>query len=119
VNPGTRRRHFWPIYLVWIALCAVLFLALRGAEDPSRRRGRILPSEAGRRAIAALQRQDPVRSRSYEVVHVAYAREGEGAPEKRWVVLVDAVPRTALRQAVVVELRAEDGSLLRVRRPVR
>jgi hypothetical protein len=115
----TRPRRFWPLYLVWIAICAVLFFALRGAEDPSRRRGRILPSDAGRRALAELQKQEPETYRSYEVVHVAYAREGEGAPEKRWIVLTDNVPRTALRDAVVVELRAEDGSLLRIRKPVR
>jgi hypothetical protein len=105
--------------VVWIGFCAILFFALQGAEDPSRRRGRILPADAGRRALTALQQRDPVRFRSYEVVHVAYARAGEGAPEKRWVVLVDSVPRTALKDALVVELRAEDGEVLRIRKPVR
>ena len=114
-----RPRRFWPLYILWIAICAILFFVLRGAEDPSRRADRILPADAGRRALSILRERDPQRFRSWEVVHVAYARAGEGAPEKRWVVLVDDVPHTALREALVVELRAEDGSLLRVRKPAR
>ncbi len=112
-----RPRRFWPLYLGWIAICAILFFALRGLEDSSRRPGRILSNDAGRRALSILRERD-VRYRTYEAVHVAYARAGEGAPENRWVVLCDAVPHTALRGAIVVELRAEDGSLLRIRKPV-
>jgi hypothetical protein len=33
------------------------------------------------------------------------------------VVLLDRVPHTALRDAVVVELRASDGALIKMRRP--
>lgn len=113
-----RRWPFWPLYVAWIAICAVLFFAFRGVGDPSRRRGRILNTNAGSRAVAVLRTRDS-RYKGYEVVHVAFARAGEGAAENRWVVLCDAVPHTALREAVVVELRAEDGTLLRIRKPVR
>jgi hypothetical protein len=113
-----RPRRFWPLYLAWIAICAILFFALRGFEDPSRRPGRILSADAGRRAITILRAQNP-KYFAFHVVHVAWARAGEGAPEERWVVLADRVPHTALGDAVIVELRASDGSLLRIRRPVR
>ncbi|HET7437719.1 MAG TPA: hypothetical protein VFN10_23640 [Thermoanaerobaculia bacterium] len=104
-------RRVWPLALAWIALCAVLFFALRGAEDPSRRRGRILSNDAGALALRYLHRD------GYEVVHVAYAKRGEGAPENRWVVLLDRTPHSALREAFVVELAADSGKLLRIRRP--
>ena len=96
-------------------VCAILFLALDGLEDPSRPRGRILSLEAGQRALALA---DARGLRGYEIVHVARARAGEGAPEDRWVVLLDRVPHTRLREAVVMELGVEDGRLLRLRRPV-
>lgn len=96
------------LYPAWILLCVGLFLALRSAEDPSRPKGRILSIDAGIRAL------DLARDRGlagYEVVHVA-------RNEDRWVVLLDKVPHTRLREAVVVELRVQDGTLVRVRRPV-
>lgn len=99
-------------------VCAILFFVLRGAEDPSRRRGRIQSNDAGAVALSILRDRDARKYDRYEVVHVAYARAGEGAAERRWVVLLDGVPHTSLREAVVVELRAEDGSLLRIRKPV-
>ena len=104
------------LYPAWIALCAVLFLALGGLEDPSRPKGRILSVDAGRRAAAIATERG---LQGYEVVHVARARENEGAAEERWIVLLDRVPHTRLREAVVVELSTADGSLLRMRRPVR
>lgn len=102
------------LYPAWILVCAVLFFALAGLEDPSRPRGRILSIEAGRRAAAIAQQRG---FRGYEVVHVARARRNEGAAEERWIVLLDKVPHTRLRDAVVVELRAGDGTLLRIRKP--
>ena len=93
------------LYPAWILVCAILFVVLRGAEDPSRPRGLILSIEAGRRALQVVQ--DP----NYEVVHVA--RSGD-----RWIVLVDKVPHTRLKEALVVELTIEDGKLLKVRKPV-
>ncbi len=109
--------RFWPLYVLWIAFCAFLFVALRDAEDPSRRRGRILSIDAGRMAMEILRSRDPERFRDYHVVHIAWARAGEGGPENRWIVLADRLPHTALREALVVELGAEDGRLLRIRRP--
>ena len=104
----SRARWFAVIYVAWIALCAVGFVAVRHAPDPSRRAGRILPSAAGDRAVAVLRQRG---LRGYEAVHVA--AEGD-----RWIVLCDRVPHSALREALVVELRAGDGSLLTIRKPV-
>jgi hypothetical protein len=95
-------------------LCASLFIALRGANDPSRPQGRILPVAAGDLALAIAKARG---YRGYEVVQVARAKKGEGAPEDRWVVLLDQVPHTSLRHAVVIELGIGDGRLLRIRRP--
>jgi hypothetical protein len=111
------RRRYWLLYPAWIALCAVLFLALRHSEDPSRRPGRILSDDADIRALAILRQSDPVRFRDFEAVHVAYAGRGEGGDTNRWVVLCDRVPHTALREAVVVEVDAVDGRLLTMRGP--
>ncbi|MDP9362512.1 MAG: hypothetical protein M3P29_13805 [Acidobacteriota bacterium] len=110
------RRHYWLLYPAWIALCAVLFLALGHRDDPSRRPGRILSDDAAARAVAILQRRNPARFGGYEAVHVAWAGSGEGGDADRWVVLCDRVPHTALRYAVVVELNARDGRLLVIRR---
>lgn len=114
--PRVRRRD-WLLYPLWILLCAALFVALRGAEDPSRRPGRILSDEAAVRAVALLRARDAARYRTYEAVHVAYAGAGEGGTVARWVVLCDRVPHSGLDDAVVVELDARDGRLLRVRQP--
>ncbi len=100
-------RRFWLLYPAWILVCAILFVALSGLEDPSRPTGRILSIEAGVRAL------DIARERGlsgYEVVHVA-------RNDDRWVVLVDKVPHTRLREALVVELKVEDGTLVRIRKP--
>lgn len=100
---------------MWIAFCAALFGALSGAEDPSRRGDRILNNDAAARASAIVNRE--ACCRGYEVVHVAYAKKGEGGAEARWVVLLDRDPHSALHDARVVELRASDGALLRIRSP--
>ena len=106
-------RRFWLFYPAWIVLCAILFFALRGLEDPARPKGRILSIDAGQRALAIARDRG---YRDYEVVHVARARAGEGGREDRWVVLLDRVPHTRLREAVVVEVRIADGGLLAIRR---
>lgn len=115
---GRRSLRFLAIYAVWILLCAALFFAFRSAEDPSRPAGRILQNDAGKTAIQVLRQRDPQRFRAWEAVHIAYARRGEGGSENRWVVLCDAVPHTALADALVVELRAADGALITIRKPV-
>lgn len=101
---------------MWILLCAIAFIALRGAEDPSRRHGRILSNDAAARAVAILESKG---MHDYEAVHVAYAKRGEAGSEDRWIVLCDRTPHTQLREGKVVELRAGDGSLLVIRRPQR
>jgi hypothetical protein len=111
-----RPKRWWPLYLGWIALCAILFLAFSGLEDPSRPKGRILSLDAGNRALAIAAQQG---LRDYSVVHVARARKGEGGDEDRWVVLLDRDPHTRLVDAVVIELRVDDGGLLRIRKPQR
>jgi hypothetical protein len=105
------------LYLSWIAVCAILFFALRNAEDPSRRHGRILSNDAAVRAVQILRKTDPVKYRGYDVVHVAWASRGEGGSRNRWIVLCDREPRTALGAAVVVELDGTDGTLLTLRKP--
>ena len=104
-----RPRRFWPLYIGWIALCAALFFALRTLDDPARPRGRVLSNDAGARAVAEARARG---FRGYEVVHVA----GAGG---RWLVLLDRTPHTGLREAIVVELDAATGELVRMRKPVR
>ena len=109
--PNGVRGHRWLLYPAWILLCAVLAVALRKGEDPSRRAGRILSNDAGLRAVALLRQADRARYRDYEPVHVAWEVD-------RWIVLCDRVPHTALRDAVVVEVGGKDGALVRMRKPV-
>ena len=102
------------LYPAWLLVCAILFFALGGLEDPSRPKGRILSIDAGRRAAAIVKQRG---LSDYEVVHVARARRNEGGSDERWVVLLDKVPHTRLKEAIVVELRAGDGTLLDIRKP--
>jgi hypothetical protein len=108
---GRTSQRFLVLYVLWTILCAALFLALANREDPSRPHGRILNNDAANLALAAL-RTTAADGARFEVVHVAYE-------DHKWIVLCDRVPHTALREAVVVELRASDGALLRIRKPVR
>jgi hypothetical protein len=110
-----RPRRWWPLYLGWLALCAILFVGTSGLEDPSRPTGRILSIDAGARALTIVAERG---MRGYSVVHVARAKKGEGAAEDRWVVLLDRVPHTRLREALVVELGVGNGQLLRIRKPL-
>jgi hypothetical protein len=112
------RRRLWLLYPLWIVFCAGLFFALRNSDDPSRRHDRILSNDAAVRAVAILRSRDGVRFAVYEAVHVAYAGRGEAGGRARWIVLCDRIPHSALRDAVVVELDARDGSLLAIRKPV-
>ena len=103
-------RRYWLLYPAWIALCVVLFIALRGAEDPSRPRGRVLSNDAAVIAVRILRTRPEFRG--YEAVHVALSDD-----HNRWVVLCDAVPHTALQRAVVVELDSRSGKYLLTRKP--
>lgn len=106
-------RRFWLLYIGWIAVCAILFVALRNAEDPARPKGRILSIDAGSRALAIARARG---LRDYEVVHVAKARKGEGGEGERWVVLLDKVPHTSLASAIVIELDAATGTPIKMRK---
>lgn len=75
-----------------------------------------MSNDAADRAIAILRTKG---IRDYDAVHVGYAKRGEAGSEDRWIVLCDRVPHTRLREAVVVELRANDGALLTIRQPRR
>jgi len=55
-----------------------------------------------------------LNQRGYEAVHVALSDD-----HKRWIVLCDAVPHTALQRAIVVELDAANGKLLTLRAPTK
>lgn len=88
---------------------------MAGVEDPSRRRDRVPQRVAAERALKTLHQLDWERYRSYEIVHIAWARAGEIHPEPRWLVLCDTVPRSGLRHAVVVEVGGRDGRFLAVR----
>lgn len=110
-------RRFWVVYPLWIVFCAVLFLALQDVEDPSRPGDRIHNEEASRRALAALHRVDAKRYADYVIVNVAYARSQETGSTPRWIVLADRRTRTALREAVVVELDAATGEVITIREP--
>jgi hypothetical protein len=111
----SRTRRFTLAFVGWAIVCAILFVATDGLDDPSRPKGRILSVDAGERALAIATRRG---LRGYEVVHVARGKAGEGAAEDRWVVLLDTVPHRGIREAVVVELDAATGKLLRIRKPV-
>jgi len=117
ITAVTRRSFLW-LYPAWIAVCAILFVALRGSDDPSRRGGRILNVEAGSRAVAYLRARDAARYRDYEPVHIAWAPAGEGGSANRWVVLCDKHAHTGLQEAMVVEVDGKDGHVLGVRKPL-
>src|SRR5688572_23065091 len=106
-----RARRWTGLYLAWMVICAIAFVALRRADDPSRKRDALLSNDAGRMALTHLRQHDRQTFREYEFVHVA--RSGD-----RWIVLCDRVPHSALSDAIVVKLRAADGALIRFRRPI-
>lgn len=114
MNRTAGSRRFRLLYVCWLLLCAILFIALRGAEDPSRRRDRIDDDIAGQIATRVL-RSTSSRYAGYEVVNTALARTREVGRPMRWIVLLDRRPRTALREAVVVELDGTTGRLLQIR----
>jgi len=72
----------------------------------------VLSDDAAILAVRILRTE--AQYRAYEAGHVALSDD-----HHRWIVLCDAVPHTALQRAVVVELDAGNGKLLKVRPPVR
>lgn len=109
-------KRYWLVYAVWIAISAAILGATIYLPDTSRA-GRVDSEEAGRQALAALQKIDPQRYAGYSVAAVAGSGRGELGPEPRWVVLCDRSERSGLSHAVVVELDADTLRLIRVRMP--
>jgi hypothetical protein len=108
-------RHFWVLYVLWIVLCAGLFLILQPTEEQAARSNRLPSKTAGEIAQQIVRKSDPERWGGHDVVNVAYSREGEAGPEARWIVLLDRQPRSGLAEAVVVELEPATGALIRIR----
>lgn len=110
-------KRYWLVYVVWIAISTAVIGATIYLPDTSRDEGRVESEEAGRRALAALQKLDPQRYAGYSVAAIAGSGRGELGPEARWVVLCDRSDRSGLSHAVVVELEADTGRLIRIRKP--
>jgi hypothetical protein len=103
-------------YPVWIGFCAILFLLLRGAPDPSRPADAFWTEKAAEISLEALRRDPSGRFDEYEILHVARVRRGELTMEgPRLLVLADHRRRSGLREAVLLELEGTDGRLLSYR----
>ena len=111
------RRRFWLLYPAWILICVALFFALRQLPDPARPSGRIDRDSASRLALQYLV-QSNARYGSHTPEHIAFSPSGELGPEARWVVLCYRDEASGFHDAMVVEVRASDGALIRIRRPV-
>ena len=111
-----RSRFYISLYPAWVLVCAVLFLMVRDAPDPSRPSGRMTPEKARLTALSHLRAFDAARFGEYHVIDAAVYRDLE-LDERVWVVICDSTPRSALRRAVVVDLDANDGVVIRTRRP--
>lgn len=107
-------RHYAFLYPLWISAAITAAALLSGVPDASARPDRLSAAAAGERALAALAADDPALWARHEVVNAAYARRGELGPEGRWIILCDA-PRRDLDRAVVVEIDARSGRIVRIR----
>lgn len=112
------RRRFWLLYPAWILFCGLLFFSLRPFYPGPRANGRLSSDQATQRALEILRLQEDKRFATYDAVHAAHARDGEAGAGSRWIVLCDRPDRSALREAVVVELESKTGNLIRIRPPV-
>lgn len=74
------------------------------------------PAEARLAALEHLREFDPVRFADYHVIDAAVYRDLE-LDQRVWVVICDSTPRSALARAVVVDLDAATGNVMRSRRP--
>ncbi|MEO8217495.1 MAG: hypothetical protein ABI718_10485 [Acidobacteriota bacterium] len=112
------RRHYWILYVAWIALCSIAYVGMGSADDPTAPNGRLSADDAGVMALTALRARSPRQFENYEVNHVAFSSHGELGPEARWVVLCEEPLESSSRGRVVVELSSETGAVLRIRKPV-
>lgn len=109
-------KAWWASYVVWTALCASTFVALGGAEDPSRPRGRIAPEQAEIVALEHLAALDAGAYAQFVTVDAAIYRDPV-TDRRLWLVLCDDAIPTRLTRAVVVEIDAGSGEVIRTRRP--
>jgi hypothetical protein len=100
----------------WTALCGAAFVALGHAEDASRPEGRISPYLAEIVALDALEAVDSNAYARFETVDSAIYRDRETG-RRVWLVLCDDAEPSHLARAVVVEVDAETGKFVRLRRP--
>jgi hypothetical protein len=74
------------------------------------------PEIAKTNALSHLRSFDPARFETYHVIDAGVYRDPE-LDEKVWVVICDTTPRSSLVRAVVVDLDATSGEVIRTRRP--
>lgn len=103
------------VYILWILFCALLFAALRGADDPALPAGRITEREAVESAAASLEALG--REGVWREVHAAWSPAGELGDEARWVVLFAQRTPQGRQEALVIEVNGGSGKPIRVRRP--
>lgn len=104
------------MFVVWTALCASAFVALGHAEDTSRPEGRMSPYRAEIVALDYLEALDPTAYARFETVDSAIYRDRR-SNRRVWLVLCDDAQPSQLARAVVVEVDAESGRVVRMRRP--
>ncbi|MGK2858475.1 MAG: hypothetical protein ACSLFQ_14845 [Thermoanaerobaculia bacterium] len=109
-------KAWWATYVVWAALCAAAFVALGDAGDPSRPKGRISPYLAEIVALEHLESIDGSAYARFETVDAAIYRD-PASGRRIWLVLCDDEMPTRLARAVVVEIDARSGTVIRVRLP--
>jgi hypothetical protein len=109
-------KAWWAAYFAWAGLCAAAFVALGDAEDPSRPRGRISPYFAEIVALDHLESLDENAYAGFETVDSAIYRDPVSG-RRIWLVLCDDEQPTRLARAVVVEIDAASGRVIRTRRP--
>jgi hypothetical protein len=103
-------------FTAWTALCAAAFVALGHAEDASRPEGRISPYQAEIVALDYLEALDAAAYAHFETVDSAIYRDRQ-RHRTAWLVLCDDVQPSQLKRAVVVEVDAESGRVVTMRRP--
>lgn len=74
------------------------------------------PDDAKLAALSHLRSFDSDRFDSYHVIDAAVYRDVK-RDAKVWVVICDSTPRSALARAVVVDIDAASGEVIRSRRP--
>ncbi|MFA6955813.1 MAG: hypothetical protein WC538_08070 [Thermoanaerobaculia bacterium] len=104
------------VFAAWTALCCAAFVAFGHAEDAARPEGRISPYLAEIVALDHLEALDATAHARFETVDSAIYRDRDSG-RRVWLVLCDDAQPSHLQRAVVVEVDAETGRVVRLRRP--